>query len=260
MKRREFLATSCLAGLVPLGSLTANAYGTAPNREYYELKRFLVDADAKREKLLAFLKDVAVPAWNRIGIKPVGVFEVMEKATDPSIFVLLPHANLESVATANTKLLQDRQFLQAGADFLNAPKKDPAYQRIESTLMVAFAGFPKLKVRNKKSTRIFELRVYESHNAIKAKKKIEMFNAGGEIAIFLRTGLTPVFFGETLIGDKIPNLTYMLVFDDMAGHDRDWQSFRVDPVWDKLRKDPQYKDTVSHITKTFLRPVPGSQI
>ena len=113
---------------------------------------------------------------------------------------------------------------------------------------------------NKKSTRIFELRVYESHNAIKAKKKIEMFNAGGEIAIFLRTGLTPVFFGETLIGATIPNLTYMLVFDDMADHDRDWQAFRVDPAWDKLKKDPQYKDTVSNITRTFLRPVPGSQI
>ena len=251
MKRREFLATSCLAGLAPLGSLTANAYGAATNREYYELKRFLIDAGAKREKLLAFLKDAAVPMPR---LAPV------TSATDPSIFVLLPHANLESVATANTKLLQDRLFLQAGADFLNAPKKDPAYQRIESTLMLAFEGLPKIKVMNKKSTRIFELRVYESHNAIKAKKKIEMFNAGGEIAIFLRTGLTPVFFGETLIGAKIPNLTYMLVFDDMADHDRDWQSFRVDPAWDKLKKDPQYKDTVSHITKTFLRPVPGSQI
>jgi hypothetical protein len=28
--------------------------------------------------------------------------------------------------------------------------------------------------------------------------------------------MTPVFFGETLIGRNMPNLMYMLVFDDMA--------------------------------------------
>jgi len=36
------------------------------------------------------------------------------------------------------------------------------------------------------------------------------------IAIFRRAGLQPVFFGETLIGAKMPNLTYMLVFENMA--------------------------------------------
>ena len=32
------------------------------------------------------------------------------------------------------------------------------------------------------------------------------------------------------------------------------------PEWDKLKNDPQYKDTVSAITNIILKPTPYSQI
>ena len=41
-----------------------------------------------------------------------------------------------------------------------------------------------------------------------------MFNSA-EIAIFRRTGLRPVFFGETMVGAGMPSLTYMLT---LRGH------------------------------------------
>jgi len=87
-----------------------------------------------------------------------------------------------------------------------------------------------------------------------------MFNEGGEIAIFKKTGLQPVFFGETLIGPKLPNLTYMLVFDDMVTRDEKWDTFRRDPEWKKLSANPTYKDTVSNITDIILQPARYSQI
>jgi len=40
-----------------------------------------------------------------------------------------------------------------------------------------------------------ELRTYESHSKKANLKKIEMFNTG-EIAIFRRAGLSPVFFAK----------------------------------------------------------------
>src|SRR5437016_6860863 len=89
--------------------------------------------------------------------------------------------------------------------------------------------------------RIFELRTYESHSKKANKKKIEMFN-NGEIAIFRRTGLAPVFFGETLIGSKLPNLTYMLTFENMAAHDQNWGVFGSDPEGRKLSSTPRYTD------------------
>ena len=90
--------------------------------------------------------------------------------------------------------------------------------------MGAIEGVPKLEVPAgvaEKKPRIFELRTYESHSKSANKKKIEMFNTG-ELGIFRRTGLQPVFFGETLIGTKMPNLTYMLTFENMAAHDKNW--------------------------------------
>jgi hypothetical protein len=119
---------------------------------------------------------------------------------------------------------------------------------------------PKLEVPGNKP-RIFELRIYESHSKRANKKKIEMFNVG-EISIFRRTGLQPVFFGETLIGNRLPNLTYMLTYPDMATRDKNWAVFIADPEWRKLSTTPGYADAdiVSSISSVFLRPTPYSQI
>jgi hypothetical protein len=88
-----------------------------------------------------------------------------------------------------------------------------------------------------------------------------MFNVG-ELAIFRRAGLQPVFFGETLIGPKLPNLTYVLVYEDMAAHDKHWGAFGADPEWKKLSSTPGYTDPeiVSNISNLYLRPTPYSQI
>src|SRR6266566_2282530 len=116
--------------------------------------------------------------------------------------------------------------------------------------------------QNPETTREFyELRTYESHSKKSNKKKIEMFNTG-EIAIFRRTGLQPVFFGETLIGAKMPNLTYLLVFENMAAREKNWRTFAADPEWKKLSGTPGYTDAeiVSNISNIFLRPTAYSQI
>ena len=106
-----------------------------------------------------------------------------------------------------------------------------------------------------------ELRTYESHSLAAGKKKIEMFNKG-EIAIFRKTGLTPVFFGETLIGQRQPNLTYMLAYDDMAARDKVWSAFVADPDWKTLSSMPEYSDAaiVTGISNILLRPTPYSEI
>jgi len=260
MKRREFIAASCLAGLAPLGTAAA-AEGSpkSSRKEYYELRLYRIATPEKQKLMQAFFAKAAIPAWNRLGIGPVGVFEFLQEQT-PNLYVLLPHKSLESLATANARLMADKQLLAAGKAVFDAPKSDPAYQRIESSLMLAFDEMPKLEIPSKKGLRVFQLRTYESHNEERARKKIEMFNAGGEIALFRRTGLPPVFFGETLAGDKLPNLTYMLGFDDREASKKGWATFLADPGWTKLKTDPQYKDTVSGITNIFLRPADCSQI
>jgi hypothetical protein len=120
---------------------------------------------------------------------------------------------------------------------------------------------PKMEVPETKQ-RIFELRQYQSASEYAGKKKIEMFNDRGEIDIFKRLEFRPVFFGETIIGDQRPNLTYMVTFDNMQQHDELWNSFGGDTQWKEISAVPDYADAllVSKITSTFIVPATFSQI
>ncbi len=257
MKRREFLATAGLAGVAGVSSLaTADEGG---QREYFEFRKYHLNTGSKKNQVGDFLRKVGIPAMNRIGVGPVGVFTSKYGPNQPTLYVLIVHKSLESVVNCTAKLLADDEYCKAGTEYVEATLSDPAYVRIESSLMVAFKGMPKLAVPELK-TRIFELRTYESHSAKASKKKIEMFNEGGEIAVFKKTGLQPVFFGESIIGPQLPNLTYMLTFEDLTDRDAKWKVFGADPEWKKLSGDPQYKDTVSNITDIILQPAPYSQI
>ena len=256
VKRRTFMATAAAA--VPFAAQTLGLH--KQERQYFELTEYHTHVGERRSRVADFYRDVALPALDRLGIGPVGVFTVTYGPTRPSLFVLVPHDSLESVTATRTRLLEDDTYRRDGAAFLEAPLSDPAYVRQERQLLVAFKDMPRIEAPVQHESRIFELRVYESHSERAGQKKIDMFNEGGEIAIFRKTGLTPVFFGETLYGPRIPNLTYMLSFENMQARDEAWATFVADPDWIRLRDDPQYADTVSNISDVILRPTPFSQI
>jgi NIPSNAP len=267
MKRRDFLKsalTASGAAALTQGLTMAAESSDKPVRELYELRLYHLRRGPKQKLFDDFYREAAIPAMNRIGLGPIGVFGVATGPDSPTLYVLIPHKSMDSFATATDRLRSDPEYQKAGAEFINATASDPAYVRVESSLMVAFESIPKLEVPAgvaEKKPRLFELRTYESHSKKANKKKIEMFN-NGEIAIFRRTGLLPVFFGETLIGTRMPNLTYMLVFDNMAAHDKNWGAFGSDPEWKKLSSTPGYTDPeiVSNISNLFLRPTGYSQI
>jgi hypothetical protein len=261
MKRREFVAATALAGLAPLGRLAAGQNSTEDAaRDIYELRTYHLDTAEQRAGLDAFLKDAALPALNRIGIDPVGVF-CPEEGFGP-VYVLLRHPSLQSVVTLVARLGEDEQFLEQGAAFLDAPASAPAYARMETSLMVAFQNMPHLERPIDAPGRVFQLRIYESPSVKTGQKKIEMFNDGGEIAIFRSTGLHPVFFGETIIGSKMPNLTYMLSFHSKDELKANWKQFVSSPEWKQLSSKPEYADKaiLCGITNILLQPTEYSQL
>lgn len=260
MKRRDFLTSA--AGLAVLPTLAAQA-DDAPRtgHQYYELRLYHLRRGPQTEMFDKFHRDAAIPALNRAGVQPVGVFSVSAGQESPSMYVLLPHSHLGSVITTHKKLMEDDDFLKAGADFLNAPATAPAYERIESSLMIAFEGMPALETPSNKKSRVFQLRTYESHSVKAHLKKVEMFNRW-EMAIFRRNGLNPVFFGQTLIGSRQPNLTYMVAFDNDEARVKAWAAFGADPEWKKVRSTPGYTDAeiVCNITNLIVQPASYSQI
>lgn len=260
MKRREFLKTSLAVSALAGVSLTA-AEPKGP-QEYYELRVYRLGKDSQGELLHSYLEKALLPGLNRLGVKPVGVFTEPEPKEGPAVYVLIPYASLETAAGVAAQLKADAEYMRAGSDYIQRPKDKPGFDRIDSWFLRAFAGIPKLEIpafsRDKKP-RLFELRIYESYSEAKAQKKVDMFN-DGEIDIMRETELAPVFFGQALIGDDLPHLTYMLSAENMEAHKQHWSAFGKHPDWKRMSSDPQYADTVSKIRNYFLQPTAYSQI
>lgn len=265
MKRRSFVKAAALssAAAVILPAMTTNKATAAPKvaQQFYELRIYTLETAEQQTIVEHYYQEAAIPALNRLGLSPVGVFTALKAADDKRLFVLIPYTSAGQYHSVSASLEHDTTYRQQAAAYLNTPASSPAYQRLESSLLQAFTHWPKLTAPEPKP-RIFELRQYQSASEAAGKKKIDMFNDKGEAALFNRLGFKPVFFAETLIGPLRPNLTYMVTFDDMAAHDAHWKAFGSDPEWKKISSVPEYADAllVSKITSTFIVPTGFSQI
>jgi hypothetical protein len=246
-------------GTAPL--MAAAAIDSSKKQQWYELRTYLFGNDAQRQLTDSYLQQAFLPALNRAGLDSIGVFSELQPQGTASVFLLIPYPSPEVLPAITEKLARDAAYTTTAAPYLNAPPANPAYDRIESSLLRAFSHMPTIEPPEKKE-RLFELRRYESPSESAGQKKIGMFNDLGEIDIFKKVGARPVFFGETIIGGKRPNLTYMLCFDNMEAHDARWKAFGTDPDWKRISAMPDYSDAllISKITRTFLTPTSYSQI
>jgi NIPSNAP len=264
VERRRFLASSLGASALAIaGKSRAQVSGGKP-REYYELRKYFMQSGPQTKLTESYVSGALIPALNRMGISPVGAFNLTIGPETPTLYVLIPSTSVEALVTADLKLAQDKQFMQASEPFWNASAKEPPYVRIESSLMIAFEGWPKLTVpaaTAQHAKRVFQLRTYESPTNQDHVRKVEMFH-NGEFEIFQKAGFGLVFFGDSLIGPRLPNLTYMLTFGDLSEMNAKWAAFGSDPDWKKLSASPRYafEQIVSNITNLILTPTDFSQI
>jgi hypothetical protein len=263
MKRRSFVKASILTGAAT-GVLPAMSMATSTPKktstEFYELRIYTLKNDDQQKLVEDYFQNAAIPALNRLGSKHIGIFTELKPNGQTRLFALIPYNSIDDFLSAQSKLAADADYVTKAAPYLSAPMANPAYDRIESSLLQAFTGMPKMEVPEQKQ-RMFELRRYESPTEAAGKKKIAMFNEAGEIGIFKRLDFKPVFYSETIIGTVRPNLVYMVTFDDMDGHDQKWKAFGADPDWNRIKSMPEYPDAlVSRITSTFLVPTTYSQI
>ncbi|WP_031495937.1 NIPSNAP family protein [Bryobacter aggregatus] len=242
MNRRLFLAAGATA--------TASAFETTQKKtnslielRYYKLRN---TSDGMPKRLNDDLANRYLPALQKQGIKQVGFFGNLIGAASPYVLQVTEFKNLAQ--------LEASWEIAAALD----------YVRMETSLLRSFDGLPALEmpaVEAGRAPRVFELRTYESNNFRTLGKKAGMFN-NGEIAIFRKTGLNPVFFGETIFGANQPNLTYMLWYDSLAAREANWKKFVTHPEWDRLKSTPGLSDAeiVSNISNSMLNPLAYSPI
>lgn len=296
MHRREFLSTSLGVPLLVSGlgaapddraSVVPSPSGGAPRPDspvtpiatqekpvtpsattaplFYLWRQYTLRNGPQQARMAAFMKDALVPALNRLGCQPVGVFEALIGPTAPATYLLVPHASAETLLALDARLAADADFVRTADPYLKSTALDPAYLRIETWLLKAFPNVPAIEVpaaAAAKGPRMFELRMYESPSELTHRAKRDMFITMGELEIFRKTGLTPVFFADMLVGPRMPNFVYMLTHENLAAREEHWKTFVTSPEWKKVSATPGYSDAeiVSNISTTFLRPAAASQL
>ena len=267
MQRRAFVKSA----LATAGAASTAAFAAQPEavpqsqQQFYELRKYSLRNGPQLALTQGYFERALIPALNRLGSSSIGAFKLDIGPETPTYYVLIPSTSSELLLSLDTRLAADPDYIKAAAGFRDAPATAPAFQRAERSLLAAFTGWPTLNAPKtttpKPAKRIYQLRTYESPSQVAHQRKVQMFNEA-EIAIFVRTGLAPVFFGDTLIGHRMPSLTYMLTFEDVADLNKKWAVFASDPAWKELSKKPGNTDPeiVSNISNLYLSPMSFSQI
>jgi hypothetical protein len=256
MNRRNFVGA---AGALAAGS----AASQAPQKPaVLEMRYIRMRNGGQVQRTTDFLGNAALPAMQKAGIQRAGFFNAVIGEQSPFVLIVSSYPSLAAIEAMQNKMYADKGFVKAWDEY-NSMDELP-FVRVENSLLRGFSTMPDIEVpptNGDKAPRIFELRTYQSNNFKAGLRKVRMFD-NGEIGIFRRLGMLPVFFGQTIVGRDLPNLTYMLAFDDLAHRERAWRAFGGDPEWQKLRATPGLSDAeiVSNISSTILRPLPFSPI
>src|SRR5579883_3243068 len=242
MQRRDFLAAAISAAT--LGTTAMPAATDMPKQAILEIRTFKIrnTTDNMAKRTTDFFKETYLPALQRHGVGPIGIFNSFVAQDSPFVLSVMSFPNIDAWDQLSAKMAEDKEYRERVTTYRDSGL---GYVRMESSLFRAFAAMPQIEVPpakpELKGGRVFELRTYESNNLGTLQRKIKMF-ADGEIAIFKKLNMSPVFFGECIAGRNMPNLTYMLCYDDLAMRDKVWGAFGSSPEWQKLRSTPGLSD------------------
>lgn len=258
--RIAFLSALLLAA----AALFAQKNKATAGREYIAIRVYHATDSAQLGVIDRYLQTSLLPALEKSGFTRTGVFKALDNDTarDKRLYVLLPLASLLQLETLNSAVGKTLAASGASPAYANAAHNAPPYTRMETVLLQAFDGWPRVTAPNLKGAadeRVYELRSYESATEALHQNKVGMFNAG-ETDLFQRLGFNAVFYGQVLAGSVMPNLMYMTSFDNKTSRDEHWKAFGSDPEWKALSSKPEYKNNVSKITITFLRPTGYSKL
>jgi len=247
-------------------------------QEFYELRCYHLKAgerikqDGDAALLDGYLERALLPALAARGIKGVGVFSelVVDKKAMTAVpmeaspvWTLVRFDSLDKFVEVSAEVNADPKVQAAGAAYLQVPKKSPAFERIDSWLLRAFASMPHMEVpgfsKKRVPSRVFEMRDYESHSEDRALAKMAMFDEG-EAQLMRDLGMNPMLFGQALTGPNLPHLRYITGGPDLETHFENWSKFGPSEGWQKMKGLPQYADGVSKNTARFLVPKMYSEI
>jgi hypothetical protein len=255
MNRRQMITGAAAMSAV----LSSSARATGADRSFLEITTWrLHNSDEDQAKRVSdYLEGGLFPALTRAGARPIAAFATLIGPDAPTLFSIAEYTSLGSMQEVLSHLGSDAEYNKASQTEGSGPGMP--FVTMESSLFHNLSVLPQAVLPTDASSRparIFELRTYQSQSMTARQKKAGMFN-DGEIGVFQRLGMRPVFIGESVVGPRQPNITYMLSFDDLEGRETHWKTFGSDPEWKKISAPAELKDSqiVANISNIILRPL-----
>ena len=204
---------------------------------FYLLESFNMRQGSQMGRMHDHFNKVALPAFKRVDYAgPIIYLEALVAPHMPQLVSIHGFKSLDDLWRVHSRINGDPELVKAFEQ--SDAGDDPAYDQQNSVLLQSTDYSPEVvaSAEPPKTPRIFELRVYHSPTWHQLKALHERF-AGPEIQIFHRVGIHPILYSSTLIGPNMPNLTYLIPFDNLAEREKAWNAFAADAEWVKVRKE-----------------------
>jgi hypothetical protein len=213
-------------------AMTNAVEGAAAAPRYYVLEHYYLRNGTQLPRIHEFFANGLLPA-SGFHAGPKLFLEAVVAPHMPQVASITGFESVAQVEAYRGRLHESGDYRKAFAAWEAGP--EPPYEHYQQILLRAspYNVAPPAKA---KSPRLFELRVYHSPTWRQLAALHERF-AGPEIKIFHRVGVHPILYSETAIGPNMPNLTYVIPFDDLASREKAWNAFSADPEWIRVRKE-----------------------
>jgi len=214
----------------------ASALGAAPEKRtgFYALHNFKLKAGTQLPRLHEHFGKTVLPKLNGLWSGPKIFLEALVAPHMPQILVIYGFNSLDEMGGVHRKIMADPDLAKAFEALDSGP--EPSFDILDTTLLEAAPYSPEITAAASPKPRIFELRVYHSPTFRQLGALHDRFS-GPEVKIFHRVGIHPILYSSTLIGQNMPNLTYLIPFDSLAHRETAWTAFAADAEWVKVRKD-----------------------
>ncbi len=224
--------TSCLAVFALLATVGERASFAADGEktQVFELRTYYANP-GKLEPLLKRFREHTVALFEKHGMTNVGYWVPVSNEEQILVY-LLGYPDREARDTSWKAFKDDPEWKAAYAE---STRNGKLIRKVDSVFLVPTAWSPELEIETRQPERLFELRRYTTNEG-----KLPDLDArfrDHTIDLFGKHGMTNLIYLHLAPDQEgaANTLVYLLAHKDARARDTSFESFRIDPDWQKAR-------------------------
>ena len=234
MNRRNFIEAMGATGLTM--NLQKNELKESRAARVFVFEQYFLKNGTQPTRIHEYFSGPFLEAIHKIHTGPKLFLDALMAPHQPQAAVLIGFDSITEMLSVYEKLEADGGWRKGLEKWESG--EEPPYEYQSRILLKATPYCPEwtLPAEAPKGRKIYELRLYHSPTQRQLTSLHARF-AGPEIKIFHRVGVHPILYSSTLFGQNMPNLTYIIPFENLAAREKAWEAFGQDPEWIKVRKE-----------------------